>query len=569
MERITEDLGPSPDPNNESFRRPEQNRSDNAPPLPASLVEDEKAKAKFELSEARGAEQGKAVKSSTRELDDRRLGKLRDDASTSRATQLKDLEQDGGVEQCSDIDSGPISASRLDDGDQKRLNKLQASHPSSVSSKGSQRTDEELSRSNQIRNRGSLELCADGDGGPTDLSLNSSKQSLSTFMHSRSCLERCTDGDVGPSSAHTDPAGGKLNHSSLMNSFMSDGSTGQDMGIDSTGSTNGGNDERECNDVSTAAAPGMGEDIEAGQTAEITAEVQVASAGDGVAPLEAFLVGEGSRDDDLVLGVGAKPGEDEVAKSVLLFVARLFSPSTSVLPWYRTRRIQALIFFALLVVSGAIGAGVIIATREGETITKIEVIQGDPQVITNITYVQNDTVIVETEVINRVVIASLAPSISLYPTASPTISSNPTVSISSEPSETEEQHDATPTFAYIGEGACVDEDSNVYDNIRYSPVSSASKCEQKCVSLDTNNVALVGFGYWNWSSFRQCFCFIQDGFVTSDIPGNIEDKCPPDADVCVSSAGGSGGVVASSNKIGVDHECYRNPNFGRVCPSQR
>lgn len=579
MERITDDLAPPPQPNNnESFHRPEQNKCNNAPPLPPSLVEDEKAKAKFELSQAGGAEQGRkfnpTVGSKTVKSEGR-LDKFRNDASTSQATHLKDVVQHGsnryssreGVEQCSDIDSGPMSTSTLDGGDQKRLNKLTSHHPS-VSSKGSQRlTDEELSSSNQT----SLEHCADGDSGPADLSLNSSKQSLSTLMQSRSSLERCTDGDAGPSSAHTDPAAEKMNHSSIafrsfagssMNSFLSEGSIGQEMGVDSVGSTNGGDDGRGGNDVSIEAARGASEDIEAGQmqTAEITAEVQVTSSGDGVAPLEAFLVGEGPRGDDLILGVGAKP----------------------VLPWYKTRRIQVLIFFALLVVSGAIGAGVIFATQKEETITQVEIIQGDPQVITNITYVQNDTVIVQTEIINRVIIASLAPSVSLYPTASP-ISSNPTRSIPDDeltrpmntegPSglfqvgdgglsaQPEEQIDATPTFAYIGEGACVDEYSNVYDSIRYSPVSSASKCEKKCVSLDTDSVALVGFGYWNWSSLRQCFCFIRDGLVASDSPGNIEDKCPPDADVCVSTASGSGGVVASSNKSGVEQKCYRNPNF--------
>lgn len=348
MERITDDLAPPPQPNNnESFHRPEQNKCNNAPPLPPSLVEDEKAKAKIELSQAGGAEQGRkfnpTVGSKTVKSEGR-LDKFRNDASTSQATHLKDVVQHGsnryssreGVEQCSDIDSGPMSTSTLDGGDQKRLNKLTSHHPS-VSSKGSQRlTDEELSSSNQT----SLEHCADGDSGPADLSLNSSKLSLSTLMQSRSSLERCTDGDAGPSSAHTDPAAEKMNHSSIafrsfagssMNSFLSEGSIGQEMGVDSVGSTNGGDDGRGGNDVSIEAARGASEDIEASQmqTAEITAEVQVTSSGDGVAPLEAFLVGEGPRGDDLILGVGAKPGEDEVAKSALLFVARLLSPSAS------------------------------------------------------------------------------------------------------------------------------------------------------------------------------------------------------------------------------------------------
>ena len=687
MDRNTEDLPPPTQPNNESFQRPEKNKSNDAPPLPPSLVEDEKAKAKFELSQGRRAEQGsksnhstttagsESVKSSTRNLEQRRLDKFRTDAeetsrpgasssssagssfddrlarkmagedkagstasqrfndrlkskmsaeeasrpgASSQATQLKDVRQDGsnryssseGVEQCSDIDSGPISiAATLDDGDQKRLNKLQTSH-SSVSSKGSQRlTDGELSSnqtslsSESTRHRRSLERCADGDSGPADLPVNNSKRSLSTVMQSRRSLERCTDGDAGPSSAgaYTDPAAEKLNHHSFasppfagggINSLLSNDSIGQDLGADSVVST-GCDDEREGNDVSVATGQGTSDDIEAGQmqTAEITAEVQATTAGDGVAPLDAFLVGEGEgrRGDGFVLGIEAKPSKYEVAQSRgSMFVARLFSPFAPVLPWYRNRRIQALIFFALLVVSGAIAASVILVTQEGNTITQIEIIRGDPRVITNITYVQNDTVIVQTEIINRVVIASSAPSASLNPSASPMTSKQTASTLPEEeltkPVDTEgsgglfqggtggliseaseEQIDATPTFKYIGEGRCVDEESNDYDSIRYSPVSSASKCEKKCVSLDTNSVALVGFGYWNWGSSRQCFCLIEDGFVTSDNPGSIEDKCPPDADVCVCTAGGSG-VVASSNKIG-NYECYRNPNFtAQVCP---
>lgn len=114
---------------------------------------------------------------------------------------------------------------------------------------------------------------------------------------------------------------------------------------------------------------------------------------------------------------------------------------------------------------------------------------------------------------------------------------------------------AVDSFWYVGIGWCPDANGFFYDSYLTLDKGSNADCSNACVGINSNE--LMGFT-WK-SSHKQCYCFFNDGFVTSNLPSGFSGYYDDDP--------GNGEVTFTSQDLGFD--CYklvRNLKCFRLTP---